>query len=330
MRFYLKMASLMTSVLALTALVSCSEKSETTPEYGTYKLSVTAAKSGGEPFDFFNGSTKVLVPSTTTDGREAVKAEWKAGETVKVFQIALNEADYEAHGCMYYVIGTLTAQSSGAVTTLSGTVTGTFTFPTSSSSSVSTPPLLLAYKNPDSFAYDYTGQDGTLATISDKYDYAMNQMYLTGVNGDTLNGRLMSSAFFGYQSIAKFVLTDESGNPLKPTKLTLSTSGESEFIQLFKPNAVTPSVASNPSSNPYLLAVTTGPIEVVPSGETNEIYVALSGNANGQAVMGPVNSTTLTLTAVVGNDTYSFTKPEFSIAMNKFYVFNVPMTKVVE
>ena len=217
-------------------------------------------------------------------------------------------------------VGSLTAQSDGVQTTLAGTITGSFTPRTS---------LMLAYQHADDLVYDFTGQDGTLKTIADKYDYAFNNLYIDYIDGDNMSVHINGS-FNSFQAIAKFVLTAPDGTALKPSKLTLSTSGESDFIQVFEPleaNYSTPS----PSNNPFSNFIETGPIEVITSGETNEIYVAVTGNGDGNGtgsgIMYCMDPTTLTIEAVVGNDIYSYTRNEFTFNTNNFYVFNVTMTK---
>ena len=173
-------------------------------------------------------------------------------------------------------------------------------------------------------------ENGTLKTIGSKYDYADFFTSISSIYGDNIVINSGSAYFNSEQSIAKFVLTDQDGAPLKPSKLTLSTSGESDFIQVFKPleaNYSTPS----PSNNPFSNFIETGPIEVITSGETNEIYVAVTGNGDGNGtgsgIMYCMDPTTLTIEAVVGNDIYSYTRNEFTFNTNNFYVFNVTMTK---
>ena len=324
MKFNAKLASLMTLVSVLVALVSCSEKvnngDDTTEYNGTYKISFTASKSGGTG-SLTNPWTKALV-STTTEGKETVTAEWKAGDIVEVYQQANNPAEAAAHdNKMMWKVGTLTAQSDGVQTTLSGSITGSFTTGNS---------LLLCFQHADDLIYDFTGQDGTLKTIGSKYDYADFFTSISSIYGDNIVINSGSAYFNSEQSIAKFVLTDQDGAPLKPSKLTLSTSGESDFIQVFEPleaNYSTPS----PSNNPFSNFIETGPIEVITSGETNEIYVAVTGNGDGNGtgsgIMYCMDPTTLTIEAVVGNDIYSYTRNEFTFNTNNFYVFNVTMTK---
>ena len=317
MRFNAKLASLMTLVSVLVALVSCSEKvnngDDTTEYNGTYKISFTASK-GGSTGSFTNPWTKALV-SATTEGKETVKAEWKAGDIVNVYQTAINQNEVQEHGASMWKVGSLTAQSDGVQTTLAGTITGSFTPRTS---------LMLAYQHADDLVYDFTGQDGTLKTIADKYDYAFNNLYIDYIDGDNMSVHINGS-FNSFQAIAKFVLTAPDGTALKPSKLTLSTSGESDFIQKFMPLSINPA-ASGSSGDPYLSVLTVGPIEVFPSGNTNEIYVALSGNGSGSSIMTGMAATTLTVEAVVGNDIYSYTKDNFTFNVNSFYVFNVTMT----
>ena len=323
MKFNAKLASLMTLVSVLVALVSCSEKvnngDDTTEYNGTYKISFTASKSGGTG-SLTNPWTKALV-SATTEGKETVKAEWKAGDIVNVYQTAINQNEVQEHGASMWKVGSLTAQSDGVQTTLSGSITGSFTTGNS---------LLLCFQHADDLIYDFTGQDGTLKTIGSKYDYADFFTSISSIYGDNIVINSGSAYFNSEQSIAKFVLTDQDGAPLKPSKLTLSTSGESDFIQVFEPleaNYSTPS----PSNNPFSNFIETGPIEVITSGETNEIYVAVTGNGDGNGtgsgIMYCMDPTTLTIEAVVGNDIYSYTRNEFTFNTNNFYVFNVTMTK---
>ena len=136
----------------------------------------------------------------------------------------------------------------------------------------------------------YAGQDGTLATIASSYDFCAPATITAGsftVSGSTVS--TTSSASFGanQQAIVKFTLKDK-GN------------GDAAI-----------------SATKLVISVGTTDYTITPASATSEIYAAIPG-FTGQ---------TVTLTATVGSDTYTYEKSGVSFTNGKYYEIGVKMTK---
>ena len=116
---------------------------------------------------------------------------------------------------------------------------------------------------------DYIGQVGTIADIAAKYDYATAAVRIRYVEDGLVSAT--NAVFENQQAIVRFSLMNGS-SPLQVPSLTITADG-------LKQNATT-----------------TGALTITPVAAINVIYAALSG------VDGKV-----TLTATVGDDTYTYT-----------------------
>lgn len=170
----------------ISTIVSCTKDDEQPVEGKTYHMTITASKGGD--------NTKDLTINGTT-----ISATWAEGETVTVYNVT-KSAD---------LTSTLAAQSSGASTTLKGSLTGTIEVGDK---------LLLKFCSPD-----YSMQDGTLAYIAANCDYAEATVTVTSVEG----GRITAgdAAFKNKQAIVKFSLMDAGSNVLNASVLSVSVGG---------------------------------------------------------------------------------------------------------
>ena len=195
------------AIMAFAILVSCTKMPETALQ--TYTLSVTAGKT----------DTKALY----IDGSGALKAKWAEGETVEVYKGGMAS------------LGTLTAQSSGKSTTLSGTVSGAFAVGNT---------LRLEFLNAD----HYTSQNGILhegaGSLDKTCDYATAEVKILSIVGNTITTE--SASFRNRQAIMKFTLQHNS-SPLVVSQMSITVTGESQSIT----------------------------ISVVPPSPTDELYVAI-------------------------------------------------------
>lgn len=198
-------------LMAGAAFVSCTKDEEPLPVVGqTYTMTVNATK-GGDNASKDSGS-KQLTPAD-----HSITATWAEGEAVTVYNVTKGAA----------LSGTLTAQSSGASTTLKGSLTGTI-----ENGDV----LKLKFLSPS-----YSAQDGTLtgtaSSIDKVCDYA--EASVTVTNAATSSVTTTDADFHNKQAIVKFTLKDiATGNPaINATKLTV-TAGETTIT-------VTPSSASS-------------------------------------------------------------------------------------
>lgn len=171
-------------IVASIALVSCAgtlDQPETS-EAKSYSVTLNAGKAG----------TKALA-----EAGSSLTATWTAGDQVSV----------EAGGS---VVGTLTADADGASTTLSGTITGSFSVGDN---------LELKY-----LSNDYTSQNGTLAGIASSCDYATATVSISAVSGDNLT--TSDASFENQQAITKFSLFKEDGTtPIRTRDIIITAAG---------------------------------------------------------------------------------------------------------
>ena len=143
---------------------------------------------------------------------KTLTASWKQGEIVAVYN-----GDTE--------IGELTAQSDGASTTLSGSNLT----PAPSANDK----LTLKFNETD-----YSGQDGTLATIASTYDYATATVTVKSVSADgNITIEESSADFENQQAIVKFTLSSDgaaiSATSLKVNDLTINLDPASATNEVF-------------------------------------------------------------------------------------------------
>ena len=181
---FFAMAALL--LAGVSTIVSCTKDGNQPAEGKTYHMTVTASK-GGE-------SAKALTIDGTT-----ISATWAEGETVTVYNVTKG-AD---------LTGTLAAQSSGASTTLKGSLTGTIE---------AGDELKLKFCSPD-----YAMQAGTLEYIAANCDYAEATVTVASVDG----GRITASdaAFENKQAIVKFTLKNTRDRAIWASALSVSVGG---------------------------------------------------------------------------------------------------------
>ena len=198
-----------------------------------------------------------------------------------------------ANGDPFTFDGTLSPQSEGTNTVLNGTISLPNGWITTIVDIITDAPILNLHF-PCKEKPDYsTGQKGTLEDIAKNYDYAI----ATAVQYHIQNNQIIGSTyadFVNQQAIVKFTLKDkaESSTLLNPTELTVAYGDQS--IKL--------------NNIPYATYTTNG---------NGVLFVAIPG-FSGQ---------TVTLTATVGNDTYTFTKDNVTFENSNYYEINVKMNK---
>ena len=148
---------------------------------------------------------------------------------------------------------------------------------------------VLTLQFPKSGDISYDGQDGILSTISANYDYAQASVTVASVDGNDIK-TVGSAHFTSQQAIVKFTLKDKSNdNLLNATKLTINVNDSRKEL-----------IVEIPSS-------------------TYIVYVAIPG----------FTSMNITLSAVVGNEVYSYTKSGVTFTNGHYYPITVKMTKQV-
>ena len=192
-------ATLFVGMTACTKENNTIDDPTTTETPTTYTLTVEATKG--------DAATRAL----TLGGAEGktLNATWTAGDEVQVYHVSnpgeLTEEESTSPD------GTLTAQSSGATTTLTGYFTGSY-IPAAGDV------LRLRFlPNPD-----YTTQEGTLDFIAANCDYAFAEITVKSVDAVGNVTSTAPASFENQQAIVKFSLKKADGTtPVTATSLTV-------------------------------------------------------------------------------------------------------------
>lgn len=288
-------ALLMAGAAIFTACSSDDAVVEQTPEQSadkTYTLTVQASKGMG---------TRALELGTDAEtGKPMLNATWKTTENVYVMKVVesttsspfgpiTNHIPTWANNC------SLSPQADGETATLTGTISGLDIEAGNT--------LTLQFPRYGAVGLDYMGQDGTLATIASSYDYATAKITVASVDGSG-NIKISSSdnpvEFTNQQAIVRFTLLDKAGNAINPTELTVFPAVATARYQ-----EDDGSLQNNGSTN----------LIITPDGSTNVVYAALRG----------VDNRDLSLTAIVGDDTYTYSKSGVTFTHGQFYDIAVKM-----
>ena len=285
-KFITDIKSLAALLMAGAAFAACSgddnivEELPATPAQHTYTMTIEASKGGGS-----DATTRAL----SIDGSGALNATWETSNEVKAYNYTKSSA----------LTGSLKPQSDGASATLTGSLTG----------SVAVNDIInLRWPSVDA---DYTGQDGTLETIAQRYDYTTGVAKVTSVNGTTIGAEDSSHGgpvlFTNSQAIVKFTLIDKAtGSPINATRLTIDAkfNGESRLIQ----------------SITYPDAYKIGPITINRTTPTdNVVYAALPFSSQAKF--------TFALTATDGTHNYTYEKADVTMLNGRYYEVKVKMTR---
>ncbi len=224
----------------------------------------------------------------TLDGL-TLNASWAASEQVYVQGKLLAKDSY------FWFEGSLQPQSVGTITTrLNGTISLPVDWKISIDEAIGIPHTL-NLQFPRSGNLDYTGQVGTLADIAAKYDYAKAEGVRVDVNENNVVG-VSPVTLENQQAIVKFTLKDKLKDKadettlLKPTALTIQYGAES-------------------------LSLVDIPASTYDTNGNGVLFVAIPG----------FSEKTVTLTATVGDKTYTFTKSNVTFTNGKYYEINVKM-----
>ena len=276
--------SLAALLMAGAALAACSgddnivEEQPANPTQHTYTMTIEATKGGDA------ATTRALALDGNT-----LNATWQTTDEVAVYNYT-QQAALEGH---------LSPQSDGASATLTGSLTG----------SVAVDDII--YLRWPSVDADYTGQDGTLETIAQRYDYTTGVAKVTSVDGTTIGAEGSSPSgpvlFTNNQAIVKFTLIDKANDsPINATQLTIDAKvgEESRLIQ----------------SITYPDAYSLGPITINRTTPTdNVVYAALPFSSQA--------SFTFALTATDGTHNYTYEKAGVSMLNGRYYEVTVKMTR---
>lgn len=195
-------------------------------------------------------------------------------------------------GSKFWFNGTLSPQSEGTNTELNGTISLPNGWITTIVDIITNAPKLNLHF-PCKEEPDYsTGQKGTLEDIAKNYDYAIATAVQYHIANNIIQGS-EDANFVNQQAIVKFTLKDNAESPtlLNPTKLTVAYGDQS--------------------------IVLTDIQDAYTTNGNGVLFVAIPGFSDKM----------VTLTAIVGNDTYTFTRKNVTFENSNYYEINVKMNK---
>ena len=276
--------SLAALLMAGAALAACSgddnivEEQPANPTQHTYTMTIEASKGGGS-----DATTRAL----SIDGSGALNATWETSNEVKAYNYTKSSA----------LTGSLKPQSNGVSATLTGSLTG---------SVAKDDVVYLRWPSVDA---DYTGQDGKLETIAQRYDYTTGIAKVTSVDGTAIvaedypNGGPVT--FINSQAIVKFTLIDKAtSSPINATQLTIDakdSQGSSLIQSLTFPDTYTLGTITINRTTPT----------------DNVVYAALP--FSGQAHF------TFNLAATDGTHNYTYEKADVTMLNGRYYEVKVRM-----
>ena len=198
---------------------------------------------------------------------------------------------YEETNGSYTEHGVLQPNANAADATLIGNLTG-FDDSFISSAIMGEGGFDIQLQFPKKGDFTWEGQCGTLTDIAENFDWATATVRVTGVGDNKTLTVKDEASFNNLQAIVKFTLKDGADNPLNASSLIISATG---LIDYGKHE---------------------GDVTITPKAETNVIWAALRG-ING----------TVTLTATVDDDTYTYEKSGVKFENGKYYDITVKMTQ---
>ena len=283
-KFITHIKSLATLLMAGAAFAACSSEDNIIggqpASQQTYTMTIEASKGGGS-----DATTRAL----SIDGSGALNATWETSNEVMAYNKTKSSV----------FTGSLKPQSNGVSATLTGSLTG---------SVAKDDVIYLRWPSVDA---DYTGQNGTLETIAQRYDYTTGVAKVKAISGAAIVAEDYPSGgpvlFTNSQAIVKFTLIDKAtATPINATQLTIDAKvgEESRLIQ----------------SITYPDAYKIGPITIDRTTPTdNVVYAALPFSSQAKF--------TFALTATDGTNTYTYEKADVTMLNGKYYEVKVKMKR---
>ena len=188
-----------------------------------------------------------------------------------------------------------------------------------------TAPAITVSGNPLNATYtiSLTGQDGSLATIANRYHHSYGIATITEVTETTANAELAEMQNLLTVCKFSFVDKDEPGTPLPITSLSISY-GDGTYANTYPEQAtvtVTQGTPCTATVTPDKKSTSAGgyALSVVPTGNPTEVYVALLPEAT---------ATTYSFSLTSGKNTYTGTATARLIAGEYVVATNLKLTKV--
>ena len=285
------LAALLMAGAAFTACSSDDNYIEQPAKPQVYTMTIKATK----------GDNVAQTRALNLDGSD-LNAIWDANEEVLVYQGNLYIATLKA------------AASSTAETTLSGTL-----------ENVPDPAYALLFYYHTKNDPVYSGQDGTLATVSSSYDFRGPTPVNSGnytvddVNNEvTVPGGITIGS--QKQAIVKFTFLDKADGTtlLNPTKITASLDLAPAYSEMKS------AIEAMGIELPYKIDFAISAASYTENGE-GVVYIAIPDKLAGAPSY--KNYFNITITATVGDYRYTLTKSGFPFENGKYYTVSAKMTK---
>ena len=183
-------------------------------------------------------------------------------------------------------------------------------------------PAITVSGNPLNATYSIslTGQDGTLATIANRYHHSYGIATITEVTPTVANAELAEMQ--NLLTVCKFSFVDENDQPLTITSLSISY-GDGDYANTY-PETATVTVTQGTSSTATVIpdkkstAEEGNALAISPTGNPTEVYVALLPEAN---------KTTYSFSLTSGENTYTGTATAQLIAGEYVVATGLKLTK---
>ena len=186
-----------------------------------------------------------------------------------------------------WATGSLQPQEAGTETTLTGTLSGSITISADDE---------LTLQFPKSGTISYSGQLGTLADIEANFDYATATVEVESISATgNIIPKAATTTFTNQQAIIKFTLKDADGNALASNPSAFTISDGTSTVEL-----------------------TSIPDATYDTNGAGVLYVAFPATGS---------SATISLTATVGSDTYTYEKSGVTFTNGQYYTITVKMTQ---
>ena len=171
------------------------------------------------------------------------------------------------------------------------------------------------------YSISLTGQDGTLATIANRYHHSYGIATITEVTPTVANA--VVAEMQNLLTVCKFSFVDESDQPLTITSLSISY-GDGTYANTYPEQAtvtVTQGTPCTATVTPDKKSTSAGgyALSVVPTGKPTEVYVALLPEAT---------ATTYSFSLESGENIYTGTATARLIAGEYVVATNLKLTKV--
>ncbi len=217
-----------------------------------------------------------LLQATITENGDVLDAIWSRGDEISFRNISHATYTDPETGAPVYLDGVLVADRDARIASfasnnevwcdLGDQLLLVYPKATDPAITVSGNPLKATY------TISLTGQDGTLATIANRYHHSYGIATITEVTPTVANA--VVAEMQNLLTVCKFSFVDESDQPLTITSLSISY-GDGDYAGTYPETATvtvtqgTPcTVAVTPSAGGYALAIS-------PDGNPKEVYVAL-------------------------------------------------------